>query len=233
MDTFADRLKEARGAMSQAVFARQLGIPQTTLSNYEKGKNEPSFAFVEKVCSEFRLNVEWLLFGRGPMRHEAEKEPFPAWENPKTLPPSTETDPWKNAKWQEVPVIGLAACGLQGWYNPSPLAMRLTLNIEYPYNPELFAVIAVGTSMQPEGIRQGYVLFCDPGVQVQPEDAVFIELKDGTAAVKTFLSAEAEWVYLRGWLPPAEDGTQKPFNEQLNRSQIKRMVTVVVVRRRA
>ena len=68
MKTFGERLKSLRGKASQAAIAEALGIPQTTLSNYERNKNEPNFALLDRICSIFSVNVEWLLFGRGPIR---------------------------------------------------------------------------------------------------------------------------------------------------------------------
>lgn len=47
MKTFGERLKSLRGKASQAAIAEALGIPQTTLSNYERNKNEPNFALLD------------------------------------------------------------------------------------------------------------------------------------------------------------------------------------------
>ncbi|MDL2279687.1 helix-turn-helix domain-containing protein [Desulfovibrio sp. OttesenSCG-928-G11] len=82
METFGSRLKYARGRLSQAALAARLGIPQTTLSNYEKGRNEPNFATLAQLCFELRVNVEWLLFGSGPMVRDADPErPVPPAED--------------------------------------------------------------------------------------------------------------------------------------------------------
>lgn len=70
METFGSRLKHARGSLSQASLAARLGIPQTTLSNYEKGRNEPNFAMLFQICIELDINIEWLLYGKGPMRRD-------------------------------------------------------------------------------------------------------------------------------------------------------------------
>jgi transcriptional regulator with XRE-family HTH domain len=66
MNTLGERLKLLRTGHSQQSVAERFGIPQTTWSNYEKGKNEPDFAFINKVCLEFRVSADWLLFGHGP-----------------------------------------------------------------------------------------------------------------------------------------------------------------------
>jgi transcriptional regulator with XRE-family HTH domain len=68
MKTFGERLKFLRGKTSQAELSALFGIRQTTLSNYERGRNEPSYELVKAICSHFGVNIEWFMFGTGPMR---------------------------------------------------------------------------------------------------------------------------------------------------------------------
>lgn len=70
MSSFGERLKKVRGNLSQAEFSKRIGIPQVTLGNYERDRNEPKFKTLEKICSLFEINSDWLLFGVGPMTHE-------------------------------------------------------------------------------------------------------------------------------------------------------------------
>lgn len=70
--TLGERLKFLRGKTSQASFAGELGLPQATLSNYERNRNEPGFATIRKICTHFGVNVEWLLFGTGVMSGDAQ-----------------------------------------------------------------------------------------------------------------------------------------------------------------
>lgn len=74
MDTFGDRLKLVRGRLSQADFAALLGIPQVTLGNYERNRNEPRFELIRKICLHFGINAEWLLFGSGSMHPGGEEK---------------------------------------------------------------------------------------------------------------------------------------------------------------
>ncbi len=55
MNSFGNRLKELRGETSQADLAADLELKQTTLSNYERGRNEPNFETLQKLCSHFCL----------------------------------------------------------------------------------------------------------------------------------------------------------------------------------
>lgn len=74
MKTFGERLRHLRGSQSQAALAAKLGIPQMTLGNYERDRNEPKFAVIDKICSLFEVSPEWLLFGRGPLRPTEREE---------------------------------------------------------------------------------------------------------------------------------------------------------------
>jgi transcriptional regulator with XRE-family HTH domain len=68
MATLGERLKLLRQGMTQRAFAAKLGIPQTTLSNYEKNKCELNLALAEQITTMFGITTDWLLFERGPMR---------------------------------------------------------------------------------------------------------------------------------------------------------------------
>lgn len=70
MNTLGERLKTLRKGQTQAWLAKQLGIPATTLSNYENGKSELNFAIIDTITTIFKVNTDWLLFGRGPMAAE-------------------------------------------------------------------------------------------------------------------------------------------------------------------
>ena len=49
--------------MTQAEFASLFDIAQTTLGNYERGRNQPSFELVAAICEKFNVRPEWLIFG--------------------------------------------------------------------------------------------------------------------------------------------------------------------------
>lgn len=70
MNTLGDRLKQLRGSTRQADLAAALGMAQTTLSNYETGRNEPSIEVLRTFVSHFSVNLRWLMFGEGPIREE-------------------------------------------------------------------------------------------------------------------------------------------------------------------
>ena len=232
-----ERIAQVRGSASRRIFAETLGIHPQTLYMYEKNKRGISIDVITKICDAHAISVEWLTKGVGPMKTSdtpslpAYSDDTPAHQNALPLSPADQTP--LSAKGRDVPVLGLAACGLSSWYNPGPMAFRLTFPVDHPYSPELFAVIAIGTSMQPEGIKQGFVLFCDPTMALTQNDVVFVEKRDGTVSVKTYKKRDDKWLYLQGWLPPNEEGMQKPYSEQLDIDIIKKIACVVLVKRKA
>lgn len=57
-------------ALDQGTTARKLGIPQSSLSNYEVGRRRPSLQLLADLQDRFRVSLNWLLTGRGNWRLE-------------------------------------------------------------------------------------------------------------------------------------------------------------------
>ncbi|MCQ4726637.1 helix-turn-helix domain-containing protein [Anaerotignum faecicola] len=66
---FAQRLKELRKEkkLTQAVLANVLEYGYTAISNYESGKNEPSYSDLVALADYFCVTTDYLL-GRTDMR---------------------------------------------------------------------------------------------------------------------------------------------------------------------
>jgi len=63
--TVGRRLRELRGFdTTQEEFARQLGISQSQLSRYEKGRSEIGSEVLIRIAQRFKKSVEWLLTGK-------------------------------------------------------------------------------------------------------------------------------------------------------------------------
>ena len=59
------RVRELRGfETTQEEFARQLGISQSQLSRYEKGKSEIGSEALIRITQRFKKSIEWLLTGK-------------------------------------------------------------------------------------------------------------------------------------------------------------------------
>jgi transcriptional regulator with XRE-family HTH domain len=59
------RIRELRGFdMTQAQFARRIGVTQSYLSALEHGEKEPGSAVLLAISKEFDKSVDWLLTGQ-------------------------------------------------------------------------------------------------------------------------------------------------------------------------
>jgi len=59
------RIRELRGFdMTQAQFARRIGVTQSYLSALEHGEKEPGSAVLLAISQEFKKSIDWLLTGR-------------------------------------------------------------------------------------------------------------------------------------------------------------------------
>jgi transcriptional regulator with XRE-family HTH domain len=77
-----ERLKEARGELSQVEFARLIGVTKNTVGRYERGEREPDIEYLTKTYKTLNINPTWLLTGDGPKtlddheKHELSSEIF-------------------------------------------------------------------------------------------------------------------------------------------------------------
>jgi SOS-response transcriptional repressor LexA len=189
----------------RAVAAHVMGISRGQLFRYIKGESQPTAEPLAKLAVAAGINAHWLLTGEGA----------PTPERTATLP-----------------LIGLAKCGLRDWFAPAQPAGRRTPCPTDLTDPDGFAVMAAGTSMQPAGIMDGFLCLCAPNTPVSVDDAVYVEDTTGIASLKLLKKQDADYVWLQGWLPPDELGRQKPYIEQRRRSIIRTMAPVIYVRRK-
>ena len=61
MKHFCDRLKEVRGAKSQAEIARMLGVKQQNWARWENGVVFPGAETLHHICTTFHISADWLL----------------------------------------------------------------------------------------------------------------------------------------------------------------------------
>jgi transcriptional regulator with XRE-family HTH domain len=63
------RIRELRGFdMTQAEFARRIGVAQSHLSALEHGQKEPGAAVLLAISREFGKSVDWILTGHVPKK---------------------------------------------------------------------------------------------------------------------------------------------------------------------
>jgi transcriptional regulator with XRE-family HTH domain len=59
------RIRELRGfEMTQAEFAKRIGVAQSYLSALERGEKEPGAAVLLAISQEFARSVDWILTGQ-------------------------------------------------------------------------------------------------------------------------------------------------------------------------
>ena len=94
-----DRLRQFLAAenISQAQFADTINVVRASVSHILAGRNNPSFDFIKALMLNYpRLNVEWLMFGKGRMYKdnilfpEFEEEQLPEQYASKESPIETE-----------------------------------------------------------------------------------------------------------------------------------------------
>ncbi len=59
------RITELRGKQSRRSFAKQIGIAENTLRNYEEKLSLPNSDVIAIICREFDVSAEWLVLGTG------------------------------------------------------------------------------------------------------------------------------------------------------------------------
>ena len=75
MNDLAERLISLRTGLSRREFAKNLGITESTLRNYEKGASSPDAQFLTELCKKMNLSPEWLLFGTHAVRSTGTSTP--------------------------------------------------------------------------------------------------------------------------------------------------------------
>ncbi|MBR1406199.1 MAG: helix-turn-helix transcriptional regulator [Bacteroidales bacterium] len=64
--------------ISQAEFADTIGVARASVSHILAGRNKPSYDFLTGMMQHYpRLNMEWLLAGKGKMYKEPSAYPAP------------------------------------------------------------------------------------------------------------------------------------------------------------
>lgn len=54
--------------ITQKEFGEQIGLKANSVSDIEKGKNNPTEQTIKAICREFNINEDWLRYGNEPMR---------------------------------------------------------------------------------------------------------------------------------------------------------------------
>lgn len=88
LTTMNNRLQQFLAAenISQAQLADSLNVARAGVSHILAGRNKPSYDFLSALMMHYpRLNVEWLMFGKGKMYKDRTAEPKPEPESEELL----------------------------------------------------------------------------------------------------------------------------------------------------
>lgn len=166
METAGNRLEKLRRERfaSRRQAAVELGIPPTTYNQYETGEREFSRHAV-RFAKFFRVNVEWLLTGRGEMR------------------PTRAT--------HSIPLMGVVAAGSSVIPIEDQAGAAEIDAITLPEPGQIAALLIKGDSMYPRFMEGEYLLYDPkprtPGTMIG--HYAVAQTLDGRVMVKKILSS--------------------------------------------
>ena len=86
--TFSKNLKQFRTdkKISQADFAKEIGVHVTHLSRYERGLSSPSLEVIQKIAEILNISIDTLVFGTNTAENTIDdKELISLFKNVQTL----------------------------------------------------------------------------------------------------------------------------------------------------
>lgn len=233
------RLREAAGVVNNTMLSKAMGITQATVSK-AKSKGQVPPGWVITVSNMFGVSADWLLYGIGPKYlgkdRDRELEALRAERN--DLEGKLIEKTWDPERDFIVQVVGLEKCGTQGWEKIKRTPMFAPAPIDV-HKADGFGVMVAGLSMKPEGVQPGFLLYCDPSVSPLEGDLIYLEDDQEHGAIKVFTGSTPrdgeEFLQVQAWEEPDEgspEKPQKPCQMEIPRADIKRLATVVYVKRR-
>lgn len=211
----------------------QIGYPLLTRLQYEQSGPRMALRIQQGEdkyppdCGDPTYTTEAEQLSPPPHESTAPESPHP---------PKAHRSPQNMEQNTEIPVIGLAQCGLSGWSTTMEMAITTTFP---PLHKDMIAVMAIGDSMQPAGISPGNIVYCDPRLEPKKGKPVLVRRKnlaaenEEDATLKLWEGQDTQWLYLRGWLPKEKGKTQKEFSLQQSLVEVVDIapVTMVIHRR--
>jgi phage repressor protein C with HTH and peptisase S24 domain len=180
--TLSQRIKLIRKTLdlSQTIFAAEIGITQTSLSQIESGKNGISYDVYKAIISRFKVDPFWLMEGTGEMFRKPETQRAGS-ALPLVVTVSDDGD-------ENIVVVDRkAAAGyLRGSEDPTYFEKLPAFRLPGFYGKTYRAFEISGDSMQP-GIRPGDFLvggYEEALAHIRSNDIYIAVLHDGSIVAK-------------------------------------------------
>ncbi len=130
---------------------------------------------------------------------------------------------------RNVELRGLTPCGGGEWFefDHGRIQAKCPPDLE---DPDAFAVITKGESLQPFGIWPGFLCFCSPNTKPNPGDICMIERIDGLTTLKKFASDDGLVQIFVEYSNSTENYagiTQKLFELKMDKNMIHRLSVVM------
>lgn len=94
--SFADRIESLRGNKTQKEFAKQLGVPLNTYTNWTRGITKPTCDALITACTVLGVSADWLLGLPG-----ASAPAVPSVPSVPSVPPDAASAP-SEAYWRDL-----------------------------------------------------------------------------------------------------------------------------------
>ena len=224
------RIKIARIALglTQAELGQKVGQGQSTIGQWERGRNPPSYRMAEKLADIFKCDPSWILFGAGEqpggrLPQSANRKPLVNHAGD-SIPSEAEGEPERNARLGDpftgqlvdrrlpyIPVHGTAEAGPDGRFemNTGDTIDHIPTPPKLANAKGLYAIYVDGDSMI-DAFEPGDPAIVNPHIPPKIRDYVVIFLRHGheESAPKGFLKRlvrrTADRVIVEQLHPPKE-----------------------------
>lgn len=158
------RLIRKNAQLTQAEFAKSLGVSTSTIASIENGTRDIPKNLMKKLVKEKRISAEWLLTGEGNI--------------------STELVP--AVKQSSIPLLRqTVSCGPgQDWQDADNVDTYIEPLSLASHGKELYAFRSRGISMEGTGIQDGDILIFDGARDQQLQDDIYVFGYNGEAFCK-------------------------------------------------
>ncbi len=192
METLGSRIKRLRKrkGVSQKQLAEECGwSSQSRIGNYESDLREPNLTDLTLLAPALGVSIAELISGT---KSEQRVHEFALPEHSTLMvtqkPTGTIIKPIGVTKNGEVPVVGTAKLGIDGYFEALDFPVGHGdgyLHI-YSDDPNAYGLKVVGDSMHPR-IKSGEYVLIEPNKSYVTGDEVMVQTQDGRSMIKEFI----------------------------------------------